>query len=124
MNGEQQEMQYAMYGDGDLEVSRVCLGTMAFGTQNSEAEARRQLDFALDEGTSAAIKGLLAALAEFVGDGRVRWSGCPARRRGAGCFPASGPASAIAIRRSELLGLNHFLPAALAALAFNAASSS
>jgi aryl-alcohol dehydrogenase-like predicted oxidoreductase len=40
-------MQYATLGRSDLKVSRVCLGTMTFGTQNSEADAHRQLDFAL-----------------------------------------------------------------------------
>ena len=39
-----------MLGDSDLKVSRVCLGTMTFGTQNSEADAHQQLDFALAEG--------------------------------------------------------------------------
>lgn len=43
-------MQYAALGQSDLRVSRVCLGTMTFGTQNSEAEAHRQLDFALARG--------------------------------------------------------------------------
>ncbi len=37
-------MQYAMLGGSDLKVSRVCLGTMTFGTQNSEADAHRQLE--------------------------------------------------------------------------------
>ena len=43
-------MQYTMLGNSDLKVSRVCLGTMTFGTQNSEADAHRQLDFALARG--------------------------------------------------------------------------
>ena len=43
-------MQYAMLGGSGLKVSRVCLGTMTFGTQNSEADAHRQLDFALAHG--------------------------------------------------------------------------
>ena len=33
-----------------LRVSEVCLGTMTFGEQNSEAEAHEQLDYALGEG--------------------------------------------------------------------------
>lgn len=45
-------MQYAMLGSSDLKVSRVCLGTMTFGTQNSEADAHRQLDFALAQGVN------------------------------------------------------------------------
>ncbi len=43
-------MDYAMLGNSDLKVSRICLGTMTFGTQNSEADAHRQLDFALAQG--------------------------------------------------------------------------
>jgi aryl-alcohol dehydrogenase-like predicted oxidoreductase len=34
----------------DLRVSTVCLGTMTWGEQNSEAEAHAQLDFAIDRG--------------------------------------------------------------------------
>jgi aryl-alcohol dehydrogenase-like predicted oxidoreductase len=37
-------------GASTLEVSRVCLGTMTFGEQNSEAEAHSQLDYALERG--------------------------------------------------------------------------
>jgi aryl-alcohol dehydrogenase-like predicted oxidoreductase len=37
-------------GASGLEVTDVCLGTMTFGEQNSEAEAHAQLDWALDRG--------------------------------------------------------------------------
>ena len=37
-------------GASSLEVSRICLGTMTFGEQNSEAEAHSQLDYALERG--------------------------------------------------------------------------
>ncbi|NJD35794.1 MAG: NADP(H)-dependent aldo-keto reductase [Betaproteobacteria bacterium] len=43
-------MQYTVLGNSDLKVSRVCLGTMTFGTQNSEADAHQQLDLALARG--------------------------------------------------------------------------
>jgi aryl-alcohol dehydrogenase-like predicted oxidoreductase len=43
-------MRYTKLGLSDLTVSGVCLGTMTFGTQNSEAEAHQQLDFALAQG--------------------------------------------------------------------------
>ena len=33
-----------------LEVSEVCLGTMTWGDQNSEAEAHEQLDLAVERG--------------------------------------------------------------------------
>lgn len=34
----------------ELNVSQVCLGTMTWGEQNTEAEAHEQLDYALDQG--------------------------------------------------------------------------
>jgi aryl-alcohol dehydrogenase-like predicted oxidoreductase len=37
-------------GTSDLRVSRICLGTMTFGEQNTEAEAHSQLDYALERG--------------------------------------------------------------------------
>jgi aryl-alcohol dehydrogenase-like predicted oxidoreductase len=43
-------MHYTTLGGSNLKVSRVCLGTMTFGTQNSEADAHQQLDFALARG--------------------------------------------------------------------------
>lgn len=35
---------------GDLEVSDICLGTMTWGEQNTEAEAHAQIDWALERG--------------------------------------------------------------------------
>ncbi|ATQ75561.1 aldo/keto reductase [Massilia violaceinigra] len=37
-------------GRTPLEVSSICLGTMTFGEQNSEADAHSQLDYALERG--------------------------------------------------------------------------
>jgi aryl-alcohol dehydrogenase-like predicted oxidoreductase len=37
-------------GRSGLRVSNICLGTMTFGEQNSEAEAHSQLDYALERG--------------------------------------------------------------------------
>lgn len=45
-------MNYTSLGSTGLQVSRVCLGTMTFGTQNSEADAHRQLDYALARGVN------------------------------------------------------------------------
>ncbi|WP_421868652.1 NADP(H)-dependent aldo-keto reductase [Motiliproteus sp.] len=45
-------MQYQTLGRSDLKVSRICLGTMTWGEQNSEAEAFEQLDLALDRGVN------------------------------------------------------------------------
>lgn len=43
-------MQKRKLGRSTLEVSKVCLGTMTFGEQNSEADAHSQLDYALERG--------------------------------------------------------------------------
>lgn len=37
-------------GESDLKVSKICLGTMTFGEQNTEAEGHSQLDYALERG--------------------------------------------------------------------------
>ena len=43
-------MKRVLLGDSKLEVTSICLGTMTFGEQNSEAEAHSQLDYALERG--------------------------------------------------------------------------
>ena len=43
-------MKMNKLGRTGLSVSRVCLGTMTFGEQNSEADAHSQLDYALERG--------------------------------------------------------------------------
>jgi aryl-alcohol dehydrogenase (NADP+) len=43
-------MQYQTLPGTDMKVSKVCLGTMTWGQQNSEAEAHEQLDYALAQG--------------------------------------------------------------------------
>ncbi|MES1954255.1 NADP(H)-dependent aldo-keto reductase [Salinisphaera hydrothermalis] len=45
-------MEYRKLGPTALEVSAICLGTMTFGEQNSEADAHEQLDYALDRGVN------------------------------------------------------------------------
>ncbi len=45
-------MEYRPLGRSDLKVSALCLGTMTFGEQNSEAEAHAQLDLALSHGVN------------------------------------------------------------------------
>ena len=43
-------MKYRTLPGTELEVSTVCLGTMTWGEQNSEADAHAQLDLAIDRG--------------------------------------------------------------------------
>lgn len=43
-------MKYTTLPGTDIKISTICLGTMTFGEQNTEAEAHAQLDFALDKG--------------------------------------------------------------------------
>jgi len=43
-------MQYEILPGTDMNVSKVCLGTMTWGQQNSEAEAHQQLDYAIAQG--------------------------------------------------------------------------
>ena len=43
-------MQKNRLGRSSMEVSKVCLGTMTFGEQNTEADAHRQLDYAVERG--------------------------------------------------------------------------
>jgi aryl-alcohol dehydrogenase-like predicted oxidoreductase len=43
-------MKLNKLGESELQVSEICLGTMTWGEQNSERDARLQLDFAIDHG--------------------------------------------------------------------------
>ncbi len=45
-------MKYKLLGGSDLNVSRICLGTMTFGQQNTESEAHEQLDYAVAQGVN------------------------------------------------------------------------
>ncbi len=45
-------MRYNKLGHTDLDVSVVCLGTMTWGEQNTEAEGHAQMDYALDQGVN------------------------------------------------------------------------
>ena len=45
-------MEYRRLGRSDIEVSEICLGSMNWGTQNSEAEGHAQIDYALDHGVN------------------------------------------------------------------------
>ena len=43
-------MLYTTLGTTDIKVSKICLGTMTWGQQNTMEEAHGQLDYALDAG--------------------------------------------------------------------------
>ncbi|WP_271423762.1 aldo/keto reductase [Aequorivita sinensis] len=43
-------MKYTTLPNTNLKISKLCLGTMTWGQQNTEAEAHQQLDFATEKG--------------------------------------------------------------------------
>ena len=45
-------MNYKKLGNTNLDVSTICLGTMTWGEQNSEAEGFEQMDYALENGVN------------------------------------------------------------------------
>lgn len=45
-------MKYNRLGNSELIVSEVCLGTMTWGVQNTEADAHEQLDYAISRGVN------------------------------------------------------------------------
>ncbi|GAL87923.1 NADP(H)-dependent aldo-keto reductase [Jejuia pallidilutea] len=45
-------MKYTTLPNTSLKVSKICLGTMTWGNQNTEAEGHEQLDYALDKGVN------------------------------------------------------------------------
>lgn len=46
------EMEYRPLGRTGLKVSAICLGTMTWGVQNTEAEGHAQMDYALSRGVN------------------------------------------------------------------------
>ncbi|SHI39207.1 NADP(H)-dependent aldo-keto reductase [Pseudozobellia thermophila] len=45
-------MKYSKLPHTDIEVSKICLGTMTWGNQNTEAEGHEQMDYAVDQGVN------------------------------------------------------------------------
>ena len=45
-------MKYTTLGDTNLKISKICLGTMTWGQQNTEAEGHEQMDYALAKGVN------------------------------------------------------------------------
>jgi len=102
-------MHYQRLGQSDLNVSRIALGTMTFGRQNTEAEAFEQLDYALAQGINlidAAEMYPVPTAAEFQGR-TEQYIGNWMRRRGCReqvvlATKASGPADMVSYLRPNL----------------------
>lgn len=45
-------MKYTKLGKTDVDISRICLGTMTWGQQNTQQEALEQMDYALENGVN------------------------------------------------------------------------
>ena len=45
-------MKYTTLPNTNIKISKICLGTMTFGEQNSEAEGHAQMDYALEKGVN------------------------------------------------------------------------
>lgn len=45
-------MKYTFLPNTEIKVSKICLGTMTFGEQNTEADAHEQLNYALENGVN------------------------------------------------------------------------
>jgi len=43
-------MEYSILGSSNLSVSRICLGSMTWGKQNTQEDANQQIDYALSQG--------------------------------------------------------------------------
>ena len=41
-------MEYTILPNTNIEVSKICLGTMTWGNQNTQNDGFNQMDFALD----------------------------------------------------------------------------
>lgn len=71
-------MKYTRIPHTDIRISKICLGTMTWGRQNTEEEAHEQMDYALDQGVNffdtaelypiPPKKELYAVTEEFIGN--------------------------------------------------------
>ena len=43
-------MKYTTLSNTDVKISKICLGTMTFGEQNTEADGHAQMDYAVEKG--------------------------------------------------------------------------
>lgn len=105
-------MKTILLGNSDLSVSTVCLGTMTFGQQNSEADAHAQLDHALDQGVNfidTAEMYPVPARAETAGQTEHHvgtWLKRQARDRVVLATKATGPGRALSWIREGRLHFN------------------
>ena len=42
-------MKYTTLPNSSIKISKICLGSMTWGNQNTEAEGHAQLDYAIDK---------------------------------------------------------------------------
>ena len=45
-------MKYTTLSNTNIKVSKICLGTMTYGNQNTEAEGHEQMDYAIEKGVN------------------------------------------------------------------------
>ena len=45
-------MKYTTLPHSDVRVSKICLGTMTWGNQNTQAEGFEQMDYSLEKGVN------------------------------------------------------------------------
>ena len=45
-------MKYTTLPNSDIKISKICLGTMTFGQQNTEVDGHAQMDYALEKGVN------------------------------------------------------------------------
>ena len=45
-------MKYTILPNTDIKVSKICLGTMTWGQQNTEPEGHEQMDYAFEKGVN------------------------------------------------------------------------
>jgi len=57
-------MEYRKLGNTDIDVSVICLGTMTWGEQNTEADAFTQMGYALDHQSSMRFRHVLKRMAK------------------------------------------------------------
>lgn len=80
-------MEYRELGRSGVMVSAICLGTMTFGEQNTEADGHAQMDYALDRGIT-----MFDAAEIYPVPPKPELKGAPKRSSAAG-FPRERPAT-------------------------------